>query len=836
EFQEFLQREFPEHASEWEASDRSGRRRFLKLMGASLALAGVTACTRQPTELIMPYVRAPEEVVPGKPLFYATALELGAPAIGVLVESHMGRPTKIEGNPLHPASLGATDVFSQAGILSLYDPDRSKTVTFGGEIRPWTDLLAALREALVTQEAGQGAGLRILTDVILSPTLGAQLEEILARLPKARWHQWDPVGPRLERAGARLAFGADVNTIYRLEEVDVIASLDADFLGPGARAVRHARSFAERRNPGKMNRLYAVETSVSNTGAKADHRLALPFSRIEALARELAAAVGVAGIAAPAPGVNSKWAAAVARDLAAHRGRSLVIAGEPQPAAVHALAHAMNQALGNAGRTVVYTEPIEARPVDPVESLRELAREMAAGSVELLVIVGANPVYTAPADLRFREALDKVKLRVHMGLYADETAELCHWHVAQAHPLESWGDTRAFDGTATIQQPLIAPLYAGRTAYELMAAMAGQPQETFDIVRSYWKAQVQVPDFEAWWRQALHDGIVPGTQARPRPVALRGDWAAGFPAPAAESGLELVFRADPSVYDGRFANNGWLQECPKPLTKITWGNAVLISPRTAEELGLRSEDGVELEFEGRQARGPVWILPGHADHSLTVSLGYGRWRAGRTGNGVGFNAYPLRTSGALWQASGVRLRKTGAWMPVATTQNHFLMEGRGLARTGTLETFRRNPEFVHEMGHNPPPGLSLYPEHRYDQGYSWGMAIDIGACVGCNACVVACQAENNIPVAGKEQVMAGRELHWLRIDTYYQGNLDDPGFVFQPVLCMHCEKAPCEVVCPVAATVHHAEGLNDMIYNRCVGTRYCSNNCPYKVRRFNFFP
>jgi MoCo/4Fe-4S cofactor protein with predicted Tat translocation signal len=894
EFARLLQQEFPQHASEW--SHSADRREFLKLMGASLALAGLSACTRQPNEAIVPYVRQPEDVVPGRPLFFATATTLAGVASGVLVESHEGRPTKIEGNPDHPASLGATDVFSQASVLSLYDPDRSQTLTHLGNIRPWPALLGAVRAGLDGQVAVQGAGLRLLTETITSPTLAGQIRDVLSAFPKARWHQYDPSGHNGGRAGTGLAFGESLNAVFQLDQAEVILTLDSDFLGCGPASLRYARDFASRRKlPSKqMNRLYAVESTISNTGAVADHRLPLRPAEIEIFARALAHELGVLSGDAPAwpddpqsPKAQrkSKWIKVVAGELQLHRGSSVIIPGDYQSAQVHALAHAINHALGNIGKTVLYTDPIEAESNNQTESLRELVGDMDAGRVTMLVILAANPVYTAPADLKFAERLQKVGLRIHLSLYEDETSALCHWHIPEAHYLESWSDARAYDGTVTILQPLIAPLYRGKTAHELVAALTDRPERSsYDIVRDYWRthwpsgvrqegaAKTRVPsvrdqkpggreasrgsvetsrepdDFEQSWRRALHDGFIANTRLPSKSVSLRPDWHTSLTpvprTPASATGLDIVFRPDSTVFDGRFSNNGWLQELPKPLTKLTWDNAALVSLATADRLGLGYEiskrggehgevfaDVVELRYRGRMVRAPIWIQPGLPDDSVTVHLGYGRTRAGRIGTGAGFNAYALRTSEAPWFDSGLELRKTGQRLALANTQLHHDLEGRDLIRSTSFEHYRNNPGFAQHVGHGE--GLSLYPPYEY-QGYAWGMAIDLNSCIGCNACVVACQAENNIPIVGKEEVLRGREMHWLRIDRYYKGPADDPETYFQPVPCMHCENAPCEVVCPVAATVHSAEGLNDMVYNRCVGTRYCSNNCPYKVRRFNF--
>jgi molybdopterin-containing oxidoreductase family iron-sulfur binding subunit len=840
EFREYLHREFPEQASEW--NDGLSRRNFLKLMAASLALAGVTACTKQPAENIVPYVHPPEHFIPGKPLFYATALTLGGFARGVLVESHLGRPTKIEGNSLHPAGLGATDAFMQAAILTLYDPDRSRAVTEAGRISTWSAFLTAATRALRSRQAQNGRGIRILTETVTSPTLAHQLREFLKTYPEAKWHQYEPVGRENVRAGSQLAFGELVETHYRIEKAHVILSLESDFLCSGPAHLRYAREFAARRreSAGTMNRLYAVESTPTNTGAMADHRLPLRAAHVGLFAREIARRLGVASDAAVPAGLFSdqtRWFDALARDLQKLRGACLVIPGEHQPASVHALAHALNHSLGNAGRTVVYTDPVEAEPVDQMASLAELVTEMDAGRVEVLFILGGNPVYNAPADLEFAQRISKVPLRAHLSLYEDETSDLCHWHIPEAHTLEAWGDARAFDGTVTIQQPLIAPLYGGKSAHEFLSALAGEPARSgYNTLRDFWRPRAAGKDFETFWRTTVHDGVMEGSALQERTVNFRPQFLSTLFSTDARPqppGFEVVFRPDPTVFDGRFANNGWLQELPKPGTRLTWDNVALVAPRTAERQGLKSEDVVELRLNGRTVAAPVWVMPGQAEDSVTVFLGYGRRRAGRVGSRIGYDAYALRTTAAPWFAPGLTLQPTGRRYRLAGTQVHHSMEGRDLVRSARAQEFEANPDLIQQMGQAPTPGLSLYPQHEYP-GYAWGMAIDLNACVGCGACVVACQSENNVPIVGKDQVLVSREMHWLRVDRYFKGDLDNPEIHHQPVPCMHCENAPCEVVCPVAATVHSDEGLNDMVYNRCVGTRYCSNNCPYKVRRFNF--
>jgi molybdopterin-containing oxidoreductase family iron-sulfur binding subunit len=854
-FRERLYNEFP---SEVEAiTDPATRRTFLKLMGASLALAGITACTKQPEEKIIPYVRQPENMIPGKPLFFATAMSLGGVATGLLVESHEGRPTKIEGNPLHPGSLGAADVFGQAAILGLYDPDRARTLTNVGDILPWSAFIATVRAALTAQQPLQGAGVRILTETVNSPSLAAQIQALLARFPSAKWHQWDPASRENARAGAMAAFGQYVETHYRIDQADVILALDADFIGCGPASLRYAKDFAARRRPAepeRMNRLYALEAMPTSTGSRADHRLPVRPSEIGALARQIAAAVGVGTAAAagtPASDDRQKFVAAVAKDLQAHRGTSVVIAGESQPPAIHALVHAINQALGNVGKTVVYTDPVEAAPVDQLQSIRDLTADMEAGRVDLLVILGGNPVYTAPADVPFATALERVQTRVHLSQHGDETSELCHWQIPEAHFLEAWSDARGFDGTVSIVQPLIAPLYGGRSAHDVMAAMSEAPETSgYDVVRAHWTSVTGAgeAEFERQWRRWLHDGVIAGSAYEPRPVTISAAALAAATAapPEPAAGLELAFRLDPAVLDGRFSNNGWLQELPKPITKLTWDNAILTSPATAEKLRVSNRPAVqggehgqiistvvELKYRDRTVRGAVFPVAGHPDDCVTLHLGYGRRRAGHLGNGMGFNAYALRTADSQMFGRGAEATATDEEYSLACTQYHHLMEGRGIVRAVSLEEFVRDPHLVHEGHETPPRTLTLYPEFKYE-GYKWGMAIDVNACIGCNACVVGCQAENNIPVVGKDQVLRGREMHWIRVDSYYAGEKDNPETYFQPVPCMHCENAPCEVVCPVAATVHSDEGLNDMVYNRCVGTRYCSNNCPYKVRRFNY--
>ena len=848
-FQEALHREFPKGASEW--VDSVSRRGFLKVMGASMALAGMTGCVRLPLEPIVPYVRQPEDVIPGRPQFYATAMTLGGYANPILVESHMGRPTKIEGNDKHPASLGGTDIFAQAHVLGLYDPDRSQSVVSMGDQQSWQALLNALHGPLTAQKALQGAGIRILTPTISSPTLADQLRNFLKIYPQAKWHVYEPVNRDNVLEGAKLAFGQPVETRYDFEKADVIVSLDADFLYAGFPGnVRYIRDFAKRRNPdGKMNRLYVIESTMTTTGAKADHRWPVEASRVPEFARFLLPLAEVMEHNSVLPNVekDSKFqyagtALSIGKDLLAHRGSSILIAGDHQSPEAHARVHAINAKLGNIGKTVFYADGVDANPINQAESIKDLVADMNGGKVDLLVILGGNPVYDAPADLNFADVLKngKVPLRVHLGLYQNETAELCQWHINQSHELEAWGDARAYDGTASIIQPLIAPLYNGKSALEFVALLSGQADATgYDLTRAYWQKEHAGSDFEQFWRKSLHDGWIEGTTFAPKTLQAK---TANLPTPptADPNAIELNIRRDPTIYDGQFSNNGWLQELPKPMNKLVWDNAVLIGPKMAERLQIKVEDVVELELNGKKVTGPVWIQAGHPDNSVTITLGYGRKRAGRVGTAVGFDAYALRTSDAPWFATGLQIRKTGETYKLASTQGYQTMDTpdgghRPLVRETTLEEYQKQPNFATEEEPEPAPGLTLYKPYPYkEEDYAWGMAIDLNSCVGCNNCMIACQSENNIAVVGKEQAVIGRHMHWIRVDAYYQGDRDNPKAFFQPVPCQQCENAPCEVVCPVGATNHSSEGLNDMVYNRCVGTRYCSNNCPYKVRRFNF--
>jgi molybdopterin-containing oxidoreductase family iron-sulfur binding subunit len=810
------------------------RRQFLKLMAASWALAGA-ACSGPPQEKIVPYVRAPEELLPGEPLFYATAITQRGYATGLLVESNMGRPTKVEGNPAHPASLGATDIFAQASVLQLWDPDRSQTVLHHGQVSTWDSFAAELDTLMQDFERKGGEGLRLLTGSVTSPTLARQVDALLARFPQARWHQYDPLADDHALEGSRLAFGQPVESLHHFDRAQTVLAIDGDFLTAAPGATRLARDFAQRRrDPRSMSRVYAVESTPTLAGAAADHRLPLSPDEATRFVYALSRALGVTAPEAPLPPQQAAWLDSVARALRAQHGGSLVVAGRCQSPPVHALVHALNHTLGNLGRTVDIIAPVVHRPVPHMQSLRDLVSDMEAGHVDTLVIVGGNPVYDAPVDLAFAERVKRVRNSIHLSLYDDETSALATWHLPRTHYLEHWSDARAWDGTACIVQPLIAPLYAGRSEHELLAMLMRETRPAgHDIVRDTWRSMQRGKDFDAFWRESLRKGVIDGSAATPLALAPRS----GVALPPLQSPppqeIALRFIEDPTTGDGSWANLGWLQELPKPLTSLTWDNVAYLGPALAAELGVQSEDLIELEYRGLRIEAPAWVTPGEAARTVSVSLGYGRTRAGRVGTGVGFNANALRWSDAPWEGADLRVRKTGRRHPLACRQRFDHIEGREIVRAASRDEFARHPAFAVDTPEKQVPRETLYPSYSYPV-HAWAMAIDLNACIGCGACTIACQAENNIPVVGKEQVRRGHAMHWIRVDRYHEGPRENPRTHFQPVPCMQCERAPCEEVCPVGATMHDSEGINVQVYNRCIGTRFCSNNCPYKVRRFNF--
>jgi molybdopterin-containing oxidoreductase family iron-sulfur binding subunit len=827
-----------------------------------MALAGLAGCTKQPDEPIYPYVKAPEDLILGKPMYFATAHPFVTGAVPLLVKSDQFRPIKVDGNPEHPYTMGASDPFSQGTLLDLYDPDRSQHVTFRGESREWTEFAEILRAQAA--QSKDGTGLYFLSTTVTSPTLARQWKAVEAAYPKATLVQYDPA-----IAGTAVAAGAAAQ--YALADADVIVSLDADFLSGASYPGFHklVRDYAQRRkDPEKLNRLYSIESTPTTTGLKAEHRLGLRASEIPAFTAELAKAVGVGDAATPAyewTDEQKKFLAAVARDLKAHAGKSAVIPGLYQDPSVAALAAAMNGALGNTGKTVLGPgEPSIPLPSDQIAGFKALVADMNAGKVDLLVILNSNPIYDAPADFDFPSAFDKAKTVAHLGAHLDETGQVAQWHIPAAHSLESWSDARSYDGTVSIVQPLIDPLYGGKTSHEVFQALLNEPLlSAYEAVRETAKPLIK-GDFDTGWRKALHQGWIDGTTyAAGAPPKAAG--AAKVPAPSAKDALEIIFRPDPNIYDGRWSNVGWLQELPKPVTNLSWDNAALVSGATLTMMrqekdgtkwNLEEDDIIELTVDGFKVNAPVIVVPGHPDNSVTVHLGYGRGFAGRVGSGAGFSAYRIRTSSAPFYAIGSLKKIEGKW-GLAITKSHFqdqrgttfgqqgtgnnsleadeAIGERGIIRYATLDKWKATPGFANEgEGHEKTDkDTTLFPNWEYKEN-AWGMSIDMASCTGCNACIVSCYAENNIAVVGKQQVRIGRNMQWLRIDTYFEGDLAAPRAHFQPMACQHCENAPCEQVCPVGATIHTPEGLNMMVYNRCVGTRYCSNNCPYKVRRFNF--
>jgi molybdopterin-containing oxidoreductase family iron-sulfur binding subunit len=853
EFQAAVEREFPSAAQEW--VDPVSRRGFLKVMGASLALAGLAGCTKQPEETIYPYVKQPEDLVLGKPMYFATAHPFSTGGVPLLVKSDEFRPIKVDGNPEHAYNAGSSDPYTQGTLLDLYDPDRSQHVTYRGENREWAEFAQALRAKVAGSK--DGTGIYFLSAAITSPTLARQWNAVQAAWPKAKLVQYDP-------ALAGTAASKGLNVQYALGDADVIVALDADFLSGASYPGFHqlVREYAKRRkDPTHLNRLYAVESTPTTTGMKAEHRLGLRASEIPAFTAELAKAVGVAGVNSPAyawTDVQQKFLAAVAKDLKANAGKSAVIPGLYQDESVAQLALAINSALGNVGKTVtVAPAPMNPLPSDQLADFKALVADLNAGKVDWLVILNANPIYNAPADLKFGDAFGKANIVAHLGSHVDETGQISHWHIPAAHYLESWSDVRAYDGTVSIVQPMIDPLYGGRTAHDVLQSLLDEPMlSAYEAVRTTCKPLIK-GDFEKGWRTALHAGWIDGSAyEKSVSASASGAFKGSVPAPTAKDSLEIIFRPDPSIYDGRWSNVGWLQELPKPVTNLSWDNAAIVSGATLTRLGLEEDDIVELTVGNGKVKAPVIVAPGHPDNSVTVYLGYGREFAGRVGSGAGFNAYLIRNTWAPFYATGSLRKIEGKW-GIAITKSHYqdqrgktfgqqgtgnnsleadeALGPRGIVRYATLEEYKANPGFANEgEGHEKTDmGTSMFPNWTYPDN-AWGMSIDMNSCTGCNACIVSCYAENNIAVVGKQQVRIGRNLQWLRIDTYFEGDLSAPRAHFQPMACQHCENAPCEQVCPVGATVHTPEGLNTMVYNRCVGTRYCSNNCPYKVRRFNF--
>jgi molybdopterin-containing oxidoreductase family iron-sulfur binding subunit len=816
------------------------RRSFLQILGASAALAGATAC-QPPREKIVPYVKDPPEDRPGKRFHYATALALDGYATGLVVAAADGRPVKVEGNPAHPTNQGASSAFDQAALLDLYDPDRAKGIWHGKQPLSWRGFLAEAQRLARGHEADGGARLWFLLAPDASPLLADLRRRLRARFPRARLLAWAPVGADHAAEGARIAFGQPLDTHLRLDAARVILSLDADLLAGPGESLRWTREFARHRVPeGELSRLYVAEAALTNTGAAADHRFRMRPSEVAAFARAVAGHLGVLPAGEPlGDPARERAAKAVAADLARHRGRSLVAVGERQPAAVHALGHAMNAALGNVGATVVHTRPVLGDAAPSAAALAELARAVQAGQVDTLVVTAWNPAYAAPAALGLGALLEKVPNAIYHAIREDETSRRCSWRVAAAHPFETWGDARARDGSVTLVQPLVAPLYESVPAVDLLAAFLDQGDRGAHAhLQAYWKARSGLDGaaFQARWNAWLTQGLVPGTAepaVTPALDAAAVAAAARGASPRGE-GMELALAPSSTVWDGRFATNAWLQELPDPITKVTWDNPAYLSEATARRLGLADGQVATLALGGRSVQAAVKVMPGHADECVTLALGQGRTAGGGASRGVGTDAYALRPSADAWFAPGLSVAPGKGKHRFAITQGHFSTEGRPLAFDFDAKEWASGHGAKELDEHRGEVPAAQKPVDYSKEEHKWGMSVDLSRCTGCNACVIACQEENNVPVVGAEQVSKGRHMAWIRVDRYFAGPASDPQALTQPVMCQHCETAPCEYVCPVNATVHSPEGLNEMVYNRCVGTRYCSNNCPYKVRRFNF--
>ena len=854
EFKALVEKEFPDGADE--LKNPVSRRKFLSLMGASMALAGLTSC-RRPIEKIIPYVVKPEEIIPGKPQYYATNMPFGTESFGLLVESHEGRPTKIEGNKNHPASGGSSNVFMQAEMLNLYDPDRSQVILNKGKNSSWQAYRAAWKKLAVEHAENGGEGLAILSESFASPTMMRLSEAFMKKFPQAQWVTYDSVSDENIFAGIQSGTGVIARPKFNFKEANVVVSLDSDFLQMDSNDIPHAREFASRRKvrseSDSMNRLYVVEGTYTITGGMADHRLRVQSGQVGMFAAALAHELSAQGLDIKAPRVNAnfdkKWISSVAKDLLANKGKSLVVGGRRQPSEVHTLIALINDVLDNTNKTVSYSSNPDMQ-VSSLKAFTELSRAMNAGKVESLVILGGNPVYQAPADIDFAAGLNKVNHSVHLSSHVDETSLNTTWHINESHFLESWGDVSGYGG-AGITQPLIAPLFDGKSNIDVLADLISEEEVwAYGVVQETWRGILGTSGFEKAWRKVVHDGFL--SETREAPVSMNKSRAQGavsmsryYSSTASPDDMEVIFTASFTNYDGRYANNGWMQELPDPVTKVTWDNVALISAKTAKHLGVKNQDRLKVSNGDTEVMLPVWIQPGMADNTLALELGYGR-EIGRVSTGVGANVSVLRKASGVSIASGFTAEKAMGTHILACVQDHHGFDEEKLAadaiqkrlptivRESTLSDYQKDPEFAMAFAEkNELKGM--WKEQDYSEGNQWGMAIDLTSCTGCSACTIACQSENNIPVIGKDEVSNGRDMSWIRLDRYYTGDVEDPEMVFQPIACQHCEMAPCEGVCPVAATTHSEEGLNEMAYNRCIGTRYCANNCPYKVRRYNFF-
>lgn len=835
EYEKWLEDEFPERSSLFELD----RRNFIKFMGAATLMASLAGCRRLPKEQIVPFVKQPEDSVPGVRKRYATSFVSQGAAMGLVVESREGRPIKVEGNPEHSGSLGSSDVFCQASLYDLYDPDRLKAVQRGRSTASWDQFWKEARAQLQVAKEKNGQGVVLLTESVVSPSYHAQIQKFLQAFPEAKWVAYDPLAPMNVLYGNDLLFDRKVNAVYDFSGADVILSVDSDFLYLGPGAVRYAREFSSRRAPqgtdaSKMNRMFAIQCAPSVTSAAADEVLALKPTLVEPFLRALAVRLGIPVAPGDTPPKSGEWIEKLAAQLQASRGRCVVVPGLHHRPMVHALAQAINVHLGNVGATVRYTRPLdfaEDASADGVSGLQRAARQ---NPIDAVFILGGNPAYTLPGGSSLGRLLEAAPFSAHLTSHSNETSELCRWELPLSHYLEAWGDGLGYDGSTVLQQPLIAPLYHSLSEIEFIEGLLGSHRTAREVVKEvHGFAGVQGEDR---FQSLLEKGVLPTSEFGSEPVEPNFE-ALELP-PALPSGYELIVLPDPTVLDGRFANNPWLQELPKPMSSLTWDNAVYVGPAMAERIGAGTEDKVSISVQNRKEEAALFVMPGIPDETVVVHMGYGRKTGGMwvTSDGTrGFNAFLLMNPASPGVGTRVAVVKLDGKMPLASVQVHHSMEGKDIVRSGTVAEFKAKPslapEYVHE-GHFD----SLYPEGEFEyDGHKWAMSIDLSLCIGCNACTIACQAENNIPSVGKTQVQRGREMHWIRVDRYYKGSPDTPEqTLFQPLPCMHCENAPCEPVCPVAATTHSKEGLNQMVYNRCVGTRYCSNNCPYKVRRFNY--
>jgi len=843
EIERFKLREFQEGASE--LNEGVSRRDFLKFLGSTAALAGLSGCNiRKPYYKIKPYARKVEHSVSGIPTFYATSFQLNSAVYGVLAETHEGRPTKIEGNPTYPGTEGSSGLFQQSSIIDLYDPDRLKSplhLTASVSLNDFKDWMLRYKKDL---RKASGKGLGVLIENSLSPSFYKLVDSIRLTLPEVSFYRYDPINKDNQEQGLFNLTGNYLSPKYDLSRANVVVSFSDDFLSFGHHQIQYSRDFADRRDPDNefdLNRLYVFEERYTVTGAKADHHFPVKKSDLIKVLSQLAILVSrKVGFNLSSFGnisyqkldldfVDDKVLAAVSDDLLANRGKSLVTAGDSLDEEVHQLTFLINSILGNNFKTVSYQETpfanYDFNTKSSYDSLSRLVDDLNSNILDTIVILGGNPVFTASQELGLSRALTKAKNRIHLTYYNNETSKLCNWVIPKLHYLEYWNDLKSVDGVVSIAQPVIKRTVQGLSEHELLNLVFRTYRSDYSLIKNSWQ-YLSSSSFD----KAIHNGYVfkrnttvyPSIKSKIKLTKQSQE----------KNELEITLYPDYKLFDGRFSNNGWLQELSDPIHKLTWDNAAYIAPKTAKKLSLKTGDFVRLQVSHDYLDIPVFISPGHAFDSISIPLGYGKVDGQRIEDGVGFNAYRLLDESG--KVADVTLIKQLEKHKFASTQDHGSMEGRPHVRYATVSQYHENPSFAQGQ-EEVPHTEALWDKHKYDTGYQWGMVIDLNRCISCNACTASCQAENNIPIVGKDQVMDGREMHWNRTDRYYEGDIDNPKILEQPVSCLHCENAPCEQVCPVAATVHDDEGLNVMVYNRCVGTRYCADNCPVKVRRFNFF-